>query len=184
MSRPRPRPGFWDLPPALLDGSWLRDPFSSSSSSSSSFRLHDPGQPPLRPRQVLGKEAAYAARVLVALYAQRPPRYCHLTYEQWLLQVRYHSIRPLQQPESSAEQCSVLCAFLMLCMTVHGAAMLRFTLGRSLLTTPLPNTPTFHTDDGAAWQLVNGQARWDPFGYLKVVTIRNTTAGGGEEGVL
>ena len=184
MSRPRPRPGFWDLPPALLDGSWLRDPFSSSSSSTSSFRLHDPGQPPLRPRQVLGKEAAYAARVLVALYAQRPPRYCHLTYEQWLLQVRYHSIRPLRRPESPATLCIILCVGLMLLMVLYSAAMIRFIFGLPFLTTPLPYTPTFHINSNYTWQLVSGQAQWDPFGYAEVVTVRNTTAGGEEEGVL
>ena len=44
-----------------------------------------------------------------------------------------------------------------------------------LVTSQLAHTPTFNTTDGYHYQLVSGQAQWNPFGYAETVDISNTS---------
>ena len=176
-------PGFWDLPPGLTRA-WRGNRNSARSSSSSSFTLHDPSRPALpplgAPTTAARREGERASTVLYAQFEQRRARYCHLSYDEWRQEVRYHCIRPLDHALSMDAFLSLLCAMLMLLLVPYTTAMFRFVMGGGvgsvvLVTASLPYSPAFNTSDGSSYTLISGQAQYGPFGYVEVVTVQNST---------
>ena len=172
-------PGFWSLPPGLFDrNAWFpRDP-----SSSASFSLHDRDAAAHSRRTLNGGSKAEneAISVLNRLYEHRALRYCDLQYYDWVLQVRFHSIRPLQRL-TVGSWGSFLCVVLMLLMVSYTSAMFRFTFGGgvgqlALLSTNLTYFPTFNTSDNSTYHLISGTANYNPFGYAEVVTVLQTAS--------
>ena len=141
--------------------------------SSSAFVLTDGGLPLTVP----AKSRSHFDRA----YADRLPRYCNLSSEQWLDEVRYYPVSPLGRGRTTQSLwlAVYLCLMMAMWMTLYSAALLRFVFGGGvglvpLVTSQLAYTPNITYHNSSQYHFVSGRAQWNQFGYAEVVTIETS----------